>query len=56
MQNNIEKKTELANTVIILIMKTKVLFGAVNLKSGKITWHPVFVMNMWRVVSSVGQL
>lgn len=54
-QNNIEK-TELANAIIILIMKTKVLFGAVNLKNGKITWHPVFVMNMWRVVSSVGQL
>lgn len=47
---------ELANATIILIMKTKVLFGAVNLKDGKVTWHPGFVMNMWRVVSSVGQL
>lgn len=55
MQNNIEQ-TELANTIKILIMKTKVLFGAVNLKYGKITWRPVFVMNTWSVVSSIGQL
>lgn len=55
MQSNIEK-TELANTIIILIMKTKALFGAVNLKNGKITWHLVFVMNMRCVVSSTGQL
>lgn len=37
-------------------MKAEVLFVAVNLKNGKITWHWIFMINIWQVESNIGQV